>query len=99
MLRRLAGRTHRVHTAVAVCSAEAASSRQGATTSESRFVAMSDDAIDWYVATGEPLDKAGAYGLQGIGGVFVGVGRRERDRRARASRSTSCVRLLGAPPG
>jgi septum formation protein len=36
-----------------------------------RFAAMSDDEIAWYVATGEPADKAGAYGIQGLGALFV----------------------------
>lgn len=38
---------------------------------EVTFVNLSDADIDWYVATGEPLDKAGAYGIQGLGAVFV----------------------------
>ncbi len=70
MLRRLSGRTHRVHTAVAA-QRRGSVVGHGATASEVTFVAMSDAAIEWYVATGEPLDKAGSYGLQGIGGVFV----------------------------
>ena len=69
MLRRLSGRTHQVHTGIAV-------QRGGRTLSEVvtahvTFVALSDAQIDWYVATGEPMDKAGAYAVQGIGGVFV----------------------------
>lgn len=69
MLVRLSGRHHLVHTGVAV-------TRDGhvatsTTTSEVTFKALTDGEIEWYVATGEPLDKAGAYGLQGIGGAFV----------------------------
>jgi septum formation protein len=70
MLRRLSDRTHRVHTAVAVNRGGVVAGA-GDTVSEVTFVAMSDAEIDWYVGTGEPLDKAGAYGLQGIGGTFV----------------------------
>jgi septum formation protein len=69
MLRSLSARTHEVHTAVAV--------RCGARTEHdivTTFVTMSpmtEASIDWYVATGEPLDKAGAYAIQGAGGAFV----------------------------
>ena len=35
------------------------------------FVALTAESIDWYLATGEPFDKAGAYAVQGAGGVFV----------------------------
>jgi septum formation protein len=69
ILRRLAGRTHQVHTAVAVAAGEALCF--GSTTSDVTFAPMTDTEIGWYVATGEPLDKAGAYGMQGIGGIFV----------------------------
>ena len=69
ILRLLAGRTHQVHTAVAIAVGETLLS--GSTTSDVTFAPMTDAEIDWYVSTGEPLDKAGAYGLQGTGGLFV----------------------------
>lgn len=69
MLRRLSGRTHRVTTAVAAVM----ESERRLRVSESNvtFSAMTSDDIDAYVATGEPLDKAGAYGIQGLAAVFV----------------------------
>ncbi|MEX1280960.1 MAG: nucleoside triphosphate pyrophosphatase [Acidimicrobiia bacterium] len=69
MLARLAGRSHLVHTAVTVIGpgGEAAD----VATAEVTMVDLDPDRIAWYVGTGEPLDKAGAYGLQGLGGVFV----------------------------
>jgi septum formation protein len=69
MLRALSGRTHAVHTAVAV--AADGDVVTATTTSEVTFATLSETDIEWYLATGEPSDKAGAYALQGAGGVFV----------------------------
>lgn len=69
MLRRLSGRTHRVHTGVALC--RDTTTVHEVSTSMVSFVPLTDASIEWYVATGEPLDKAGAYAVQGVGGVFV----------------------------
>ncbi len=69
MLRRLSGRSHQVMTAMALA-------RQGQiegilVTTEVSFRALSDGDIDRYWASGEPTDKAGGYGIQGLGGRFV----------------------------
>ena len=69
MLRRLSGRTHLVHTAVAVRSGEELELE--VVTTSVRFTPLSPEAIEWYLASGEPLDKAGAYAIQGAGGTFV----------------------------
>ncbi|MCE9685906.1 Maf-like protein [Shewanella sp. AS16] len=69
MLTRLSGRTHRVMTAVAITDGKQTLTRLSETSV--RFSPMSAGDIDAYVATGEPLDKAGAYGIQGLGGCFV----------------------------
>jgi nucleoside triphosphate pyrophosphatase len=59
-----------VHTGVAVCRPDGTLVTEVVTTSVT-FAELSDEVIAWYVATGEPTDKAGAYGLQGIGGALV----------------------------
>jgi septum formation protein len=69
MLRRLSGRSHRVHTGVAVRSG-ARLELEVATTIVT-FVPLQSAVIEWYVRTGEPLDKAGAYAFQGGAGRFV----------------------------
>lgn len=68
MLNRLSGRTHAVYTGVALAgrAQEATVVRTGVT-----FRTLSAGEIGWYVSTGEPLDKAGAYALQGKGGFLV----------------------------
>jgi len=63
MLRLLSGRTHRVITGIAVVTAEAA--EVAAEVTGVRFLALSDQEISAYIATGEPMDKAGAYAIQG----------------------------------
>ena len=70
MLRRLAGRTHRVLTGVAVVSPGRPTAVEAIAT-EVTFRALTDEEIVDYVATGEPIDKAGAYGIQGEGGALV----------------------------
>jgi septum formation protein len=75
MLRALSGSTHFVLTGVhaRVDSGEATGvhSETISVSSAVRFVTLSDERIDWYVATGEPTDKAGAYAVQGAGGSLV----------------------------
>jgi septum formation protein len=63
MLRLLSGRTHRVITGVALVTAKGAEVAAEATAV--RFLALSDEDIAAYIATGEPMDKAGAYAIQG----------------------------------
>jgi septum formation protein len=65
MLRLLSGREHSVLTGIALGKA--------AEVDETlvRFAPLSEAEIDWYVATGEPRDKAGAYAIQGLGSLFV----------------------------
>jgi len=63
MLRMLSGRTHRVITGIAIVTAEAA--EVAAEVTGVRFLTLSDEEIAAYIATGEPMDKAGAYAIQG----------------------------------
>jgi septum formation protein len=63
MLRLLSGRTHRVITGVAVVTA--ARTETASEITAVRFLTLSDAEIDAYIATGEPMDKAGAYAIQG----------------------------------
>ncbi len=70
ILRRLSGRSHRVLTAVSV--AVGPHVREAAlSVSEVTFRKLEEDEIARYVASGEPMDKAGAYGIQGRAGIFV----------------------------
>ena len=69
MLRRLSGRAHEVVTGV--CMAAGGVLRSGVDTTEVTFAPLTDDEIAWYVATGEPMDKAGAYHIDGRGALFV----------------------------
>jgi septum formation protein len=63
MLRLLSGRTHRVLTGVALVTAT--STQVAAESTAVQFLTLSDEEIDAYIATGEPMDKAGAYAIQG----------------------------------
>lgn len=69
MLRALSGRWHEVHTGVAV-RRDAGLTMDSATT-RVRFLEMAEDEIAAYVATGEPMDKAGAYAIQGIASRYI----------------------------
>ncbi|NLF48845.1 MAG: septum formation inhibitor Maf [Acholeplasmataceae bacterium] len=69
MLKELAGKTHAVVTGVAIMTQ--AKSKSFFTKTLVTFYPMSDKEIEEYVATGEPLDKAGAYAIQGVGSRFV----------------------------
>ncbi len=69
ILESLSGRTHRVLTGVAVH--DRGQTEYVLSTSEVRFRPLDAEEVRAYVATGEPMDKAGAYGIQGRAGLFV----------------------------
>ena len=71
MLRKLQGREHRVITGFALLRMHDGEIRSGYETTRVWFSAMTDAEIDAYVDTSEPLDKAGAYAIQGIAGRFI----------------------------
>ena len=69
MLRRLSGNTHTVYSGV--CITDGKKETVFAVATDVTFYALSEATIDAYAATGEPMDKAGAYGIQGLGCVLV----------------------------
>ena len=70
MLRLLNNRWHQVLTGIAIIDAQSRTMIAYEQT-EVKFAAMSDEQIDWYVASGEPMGKAGAYAIQGLGARFI----------------------------
>jgi len=71
MLRMLSGRGHQVKTAVALTCRELQFCQTAVVCTEVYFRDLSADEIDWYIATAEPFDKAGGYGIQGKAMIFV----------------------------
>jgi len=71
MLRKLSGREHRVYTGFAVVDRAEKACESGVESTVVHFATLSDTDITAYVATGDPLDKAGAYGIQGRAGMLV----------------------------
>ena len=69
MLASLSGRTHQVYTGVTVCQGDKVVTQAEET--QVTFRLLTQQEIACYVATGEPMDKAGAYGIQGLGGLLV----------------------------
>ena len=71
MLRQLSGGVHEVHTGLAVIRMPQRTQRVIEEVTSVQFAQLSDAEIDAYIATGEPFDKAGAYGIQSLGGRYV----------------------------
>jgi septum formation protein len=71
MLGTIAGKTHIVYTGVTLENAEREYRDTRVAESEVRMLPLSAEEIQWYVRTGEPLDKAGAYAVQGLGAMFI----------------------------
>ena len=69
MLRLLSGRTHEVVTVLSVCKGPRIESE--AVVTKVTFRTLCDEELRAYIKTGEPMDKAGSYGIQGYGGMFV----------------------------
>ena len=71
MLKSLSGKTHQVLTGYCICCHRIGRLFSEAVKTEVRFKKLTEKEIDWYINSGEPFDKAGAYGIQGIGMFLV----------------------------
>jgi septum formation protein len=74
ILQLLSGKTHQVHTAVAVSSNPYMNDDQPrllVSSSQVTFKSLTDEEINAYILTNEPMGKAGAYGIQGVGGCLI----------------------------
>jgi len=71
MLKSLSGKTHQVLTGYCICCHKIGRLFSEAIKTEVRFKKLTEKEIDWYINSGEPFDKAGAYGIQGIGMFLV----------------------------
>jgi septum formation protein len=71
MLRRLSGQTHQVLTGISICCRSVDVTHTAMVSTEVTFKELSAEEIEWYVYTGEPFDKAGAYAIQGLGTFLV----------------------------
>ena len=71
MLKRLSGRTHRVLTGYCICHKNNACFFSDTVTTQVHFKKLTQAEIDWYIRSGEPFDKAGAYAIQGLGTFLV----------------------------
>lgn len=71
MLKLLSGNVHQVYSGVAVYDTSLKELKTDYVCTNVKFSEITEEEIKKYIATGEPMDKAGAYGIQGFGGVFV----------------------------
>lgn len=73
MLATLSGNWHTVYTAIAVIyrNSKQRILKTNLDSARVKFKELSDEEIEWYLSTGEPYDKAGAYGIQGFGAIFI----------------------------
>lgn len=71
MLRQLSGNWHSVFTGVTIIDTHTGKMLSKADMTRVHFIELSDEEIATYVASGEPMDKAGSYAIQGMGGMFI----------------------------
>ena len=71
MLKKLSGQVHTVYTGVTILDCDTHFTRSFYEATEVEFYPLTEEEIDAYIRTGEPMDKAGAYGIQGRGAVLV----------------------------
>jgi len=71
MLSRLSGKTHQVYTGFCICRQRGNVKFIDAVRTDVTFKELSENEIEWYIRTGEPFDKAGAYAIQGMGTFLV----------------------------
>ncbi|MGE5629070.1 MAG: Maf-like protein [Solirubrobacterales bacterium] len=71
MLKMLSGKTHQVYSGITIINTETNKTIKDFVLTNVKFSELTDEEIKRYINTGEPMDKAGAYGIQGFGGVFV----------------------------